>query len=155
MKLKIATRVVLVALAAGPLTAEAACIQTGRLTGTVIATKVQGNYVCSVKNNNKWNELHTIVDATSGLVLDFKKGPLDPVDPSATPAHPTGTYSIAGGAGVGTITYTYGDPQGPYTYSVRPVGFSVTQFEFCNVSTFETFAITVGTAPTPNPVACP
>ena len=50
--------------------------------------------------------------AMSGTITDYKKGPADPIDPSAN----IGTYGIAGGVS-GQITYSYtGGPS--YTYSV-------------------------------------
>jgi hypothetical protein len=78
-----------------------------------VNTLLTGNYACAnLSPTEHWNELHS-----SPYVLDYKKGPTDPVDPSDTPSHPTGTYVITG-PDAGTVTYTYPDG-GVYGYTIK------------------------------------
>ena len=139
-------------LAFGSSQAIAACPTSGRLTGNAISTTVSGNYGCALRGvgpaAEKWNELHQGTGIPGpDPVIDYKRGPGDPVDPTKQ----VGTFTIVGGTNPGTIKYDYGDPGGPYTYSVTPGGASgpPNVFAFCNVTTFEMFQVLVQPNPSP------
>jgi len=74
-------------------------------------TLLAGKTVCAARAPDTWQEFHQ----SGGTLIDYKKGPSDPVDPTA----PVGSWSAS--ATAGTVTYNYtGD--GTYTYSVCSVG---------------------------------
>ena len=99
----------------------------GHMNNPTIQSVLGGKYAC-VGTPLQNNELHTgSTTATSGQVLDYKKGPSDPNDPSDTPAHPTGTYSISGEV----ITYTYGSLTFSYNINQTPSG---SVYTFCRVT---------------------
>jgi hypothetical protein len=97
--------------------AQSCTLSTGtskNITATTMTTLLTNNYACAYVNpTEQWNELHN-----GTQVLDYKKGPTDPIDPSDTPAHPTGTYSITG-TDSGIVTYNYG-AGGTYGYTIKP-----------------------------------
>ncbi len=97
------------------------CPGSSRLPASVIQSSVAGNYVC-VGNypNADWNELHS-----GSNVIDYKKGPNDPVDPSST----VGTFAVTSSGTDGVITYNYNGGGGTYSYYVQPAGGS--QYYFC------------------------
>jgi hypothetical protein len=76
--------------------------------------------VCAAVGSEQWQEWHN--GGPSGSVVDYKRGPSDPVDPAAT----VGSYSIASDA---TITYTYGSQS--YKYAVCRNGTATT---FCGAA---------------------
>jgi hypothetical protein len=108
--------------------------QTTGLTSPQIISLVSKNYACvGAAPDADWNQLHDSSSA-SGYVLDWKKGPKDPVDPSDTESHPTGSYLITapnGTSGPGLITYIYGSNS--YGYYVLN-NLAVPQYSFCGVS---------------------
>ena len=74
-----------------------------------------GRYACGLQYNGKYfNET-----LSGGKVLDFRRGPADPHDPSETVGTAEGTYVISAGAGGNpdTITYTYSTS---FKYSISP-----------------------------------
>ena len=102
------------------------------ISASAIQSLVANQYACvGTSPNAEWNELHNS-NGRAGNVLDYKKGPKDPVDPSDTASHPTGSYVIAGSHNnPGTITYTYGtNAYGYYVVdtSTAPV------YSFCGMS---------------------
>lgn len=99
------------------------------LSATQIQTLVSNKYACVGSSPHAlWNELHDSSGPT-GNVLDYKLGS-DTTDPSDTPSHPTGQYSITdnGNSGHGTITYTYGGQS--FGYSVKD-NLTHPQYSFC------------------------
>jgi hypothetical protein len=95
----------------------------------------------------EWNEQHK-----GGFVLDYKQGPTSAVDPSDTPSHPTGSYTIissnpSNSQAPGTITYTYGALS--YTYNIYAnltgtIPFSSTgTYSFCGSGGAPMLAVTV------------
>ena len=78
-------------------------------------------------------EYHTgTTGSSTGNIIDYKKGPTDPVDPSKQ----IGSYSIAAVGGrpyYGTITYTYtGSPPSTFTYTVwGPTAPGGNLYDFC------------------------
>lgn len=96
------------------------------MTKQQIQATIGNRWACAnLSATEHWNEYHTGGASNgSGSVLDYKKGPNDPVDPSATTANPTGHYVVVLMTGAknsvyGTITYNYG-AGGSYTYTVSP-----------------------------------
>jgi hypothetical protein len=114
------------------------CTSGTLLQSPEITTLVANRYACVGSfPTAQWNELHS-----GSNVLDYKKGPTDPVDPSDTATNPTGTFAVTGGDS-GTITYTYGSSA--YGYNIRANGtgtgtgtgtltYSVGTYSFCGVS---------------------
>lgn len=103
---------VLVLGAAQFLAAGAARAQTA-LTGTQIQALLTTNYACGSSGTEKWDE--KLIGGTAGNVTDYKKGPSDPIDPTAV----VGTYTIDTGSNTITYSYTGG---GVYTYTVTTAG---------------------------------
>jgi hypothetical protein len=127
------------------------CVSGSNITGEQMNTLLNNRYACiGTSPAASWNELH---DQASGKVLDFKKGPKDPRDPSDTPAHPTGIYTIIGVAGpesAGIVTYTYGSAE-TYGYNIRAnLGSSTPApgiYSFCTSTGGQNLAVTVSTGP--------
>lgn len=93
--------------------------------------------VCAARPPDTWQEFHQ----SGGTLIDFKKGPSDPVDPTKA----VGTWSAS--ATAGTVTYNYtGD--GSYTYVVCNAGASYT---FVSTTAGTISGITLK----PGQVACP
>lgn len=78
-------------------------------------------------------EYHTgSTGSSTGNIIDYKKGPTDPIDPSET----IGGYSISTTSGRGAhaiITYTYtGNPSSNFTYTVwGPEPSTTNLYDFC------------------------
>ena len=107
----------------------------GVKTAADIQTLLAGKYACV---HNQWNELHS-----GGTLIDFKKGPSDPVNPSEQ----VGTYTITAGtaASYDRITYNYGTG-GTFAYAIKPKpGTAAGTYSFCNISTGATISVTVQT----------
>jgi len=117
------------------------------LTQAQISNLLNNRYACvGASPNAQWNELHQ-----GGLVLDYKKGPSDPTDPSDTPSHPTGSYTVTGPTGgaqqAGTVTYNYG-AGGTFGYNVTaPAGsgppFHPGLYSFCTTTAGQNLAVTI------------
>ena len=126
----------LVALGAGHALAQTCTnASTAGLTARQLLAVVSNQYVCAdITPTQHWNELHASASGR-GNVLDYKKGPTDPVDPSDTPTHPTGTFALSNGVGgaqgPGIITYTYGS--GSYGYYVVD-NLTHPQYSYCGES---------------------
>jgi hypothetical protein len=121
--------------------AIANCATTPPATG--LSTLLTGKTVCAIKNNgDKWQEEHHL----NGDLLDFKKGPTDPVDPSKI----VGNWSIipATVASPEKVHYDYGSG-GSYEYSLHPTG-TADEYEFCQDNTLNI----VGNLKTTSPNAC-
>ncbi|WP_051906942.1 hypothetical protein [Methylomarinum vadi] len=77
--------------------------------------------VCAEKaNGDQWQEYHE----PGGDLIDYKKGPNDPVDPTTS----VGTWRLSNRAG--GICYSYGGGNFNYCYSVHDIGNG--NYEFCN-----------------------
>lgn len=76
-----------------------------QLKDTEIQTLVGGKTLCATKDSERWQEFHS--GTTGGSLIDYKKGPSDPVDPTST----VGSWST-GNAGNGhtddRLIHTYG-----------------------------------------------
>jgi hypothetical protein len=165
MKPLIATSLILSAF--GTFEAWAACPHTTGTNAPLNTNQVKSalgtanTYHCAIRvtggKTEKWNEtLRTSGSATtgnqadSGTLTDYKRGPAAPGNIDPTKA--VGTWSIP--ANTGVLTYNYGDPSGPYSYTIRQITAGTT-YEFCRVGTNELFNVTVSTSPTSNPTSCP
>jgi len=132
--------------------AEAQC-PAGLTTAQLIST-LSGKYACARRQagvtpapgcgnpNDTWNELHQ--GSQTGQIIDYKRGPTDPVDPSK----PVGTYTINAND---TVTYNYGGSCGPYTYTLRQIPSPNPEspaFQYCNIATNEMIPAIISTSPT-------
>ena len=116
-----------IGLFVGPAWAQSNCNQGSSLAG--LQALLSGKTVCAAVGSERWQEYHQ----PGGGLVDWKKGPTDPVDPTKQ----VGTWSVTS-VPVGsssntrdTVTYNYGTG-GSYTYYVCQ-----------NASTY-TFAATAG-----------
>ena len=98
--------------------AMAACTGTP-MTEAALRAVVNNNTVCAVRGAESWQELHQ----PGGALIDFKRGPTHPIDPSER----VGSWSIGPS---GQITYNYGTG-GTTTFAVRPNGGA--SYSFCGV----------------------
>jgi hypothetical protein len=88
--------------------------------------------------NATWSEWHN--GASSGSVVDWKKGPSDPVDPTTS----VGTYAITGNTEGSAVTYTYGSRV--YTYTVTQGAGPV--YTFCPAGGGANLSVTIKTGQT-------
>lgn len=109
--------------------AFAACDNASRLDAAQIGALLAGNTVCvpaATVANMTWQELHS-GGATSGSLIDYKRGPGHAVDPSAT----VGSYTVNGtGGGNSSVTHNYGTG-GSFTYTVHGTGVVGSNHSFC------------------------
>lgn len=126
---------VLVAVMASSLVsgqAIAACDASSRLNGAQISALLGGNTVCvptATIPTMTWQELHVgSSTSTSGALIDYKRGPGHPVDPSQT----VGTWSVTANSGgqSASVVHNYGSG-GAYTYTVHGSGVVGTNHSFC------------------------
>lgn len=75
-----------------------------------------GNTLCAVRAPDSWQEFHQ----SGGALIDFKRGPADPVDPTET----VGTWSTTNGANA-VVTHNYG-AGGVFSWLVCQVGATTT-----------------------------
>lgn len=106
----LATASILIAL---PGSVQAQCCGTGwtqvNSTGSNnINALLAGKTVCAVLGSDRWQEYHN----PNGTLRDYKKGPTDPVDPSAD----VGIWSSINSGANSKIRYTYGS--NVYEYQV-------------------------------------
>lgn len=116
--LNIGSAVALTLMAGG---AAAACPGTP-ITGVAITSLLTGNTVCvGTAGNWEAQELHV----SGGNLVDFKRGPGHPVDPSET----VGSWSV--NAAANTVSHNYG-AGGTYTYTISPNGGA--GYSFCSTA---------------------
>lgn len=128
MKRVLIAGVFLVANVAGPVLGACTAVGSYHRLGTIAIANLLGNamacYPAAAPFTNQ--EYHTgSASVSSGSIVDYKKGPTDHNDPSAT----VGTYTI--NTLNATVTYTYtGNPSVSYTYTVwGPIG--TNEYDFC------------------------
>lgn len=97
----------------------------------VVANAVSGKTVCATIGGDKWQEYHQ----AGGALIDYKKGPSNPVDPSKT----VGSWSTSGNGSGSLVTYNYGTG-GSYSYEVHLSG---AQYTLCGVSGAPTVDVTL------------
>jgi hypothetical protein len=137
MKIMMVTSIVLFAGIAG----EAMAIDCGggtqlKNTGSapnVVANAISGKTVCATSGSQKWQEYHQ----SGGSLIDWKKGPSDPVDPTKT----VGSWSTSGTGASSLVTYNYGTG-GSYSYEVHLSGGTYT---LCGVGSAPTLDVILRT----------
>lgn len=110
-KTLLAVAVSLVSAGAAQAQSTCPCVANGtRTTNQAALVSLLSNHmVCASVGGEKWQEWHNGSTASGGPVVDYKLGPTDPKDPSAT----VGGYVIGAD---NTVSYTYGSST--YTYAV-------------------------------------
>jgi hypothetical protein len=103
-----------------------------RVTGNAITTLLNGNLVCGRPAaaypgaaTDRWQEEHL----NGGTLVDYKKGPSDPVDPRAT----MGTWARSGNS----VVYVYNRFPPPVTVTydgIYQVGTTGNTYSFCQGS---------------------
>lgn len=101
--------------------ALAACPANSTMNHTELNSTFPGNTVCAVRGSNRWQEFHQ----ADGALVDWKKGPADPVDPTKQ----VGSWSVNGTGANARMVYNYGSG-GTYTYRVVSNGGGL--YSFCN-----------------------
>jgi len=118
------------------------CPGSTQLTGKNLNDLLTGRWACAnLSPTENWNEQHV-----GGLVLDYKRGPSDTVDPSDTAAHPTGRYNISNnGNAPATVTYNYGGDS--YGFKVYPNAGTIIpnpgSYSFCTTGGGLNIAVTI------------
>jgi hypothetical protein len=110
----------------------AACSGTRVTNVTDLNTLLLGNTVCAANGGDAWQEFHQ----SGGVLIDYKKGPTDTVDPSET----VGSWSVTGNDPEATVTYNYGSG-GIYSYAIYNTGSS---YDFCGATTVTDVTIKPG-----------
>lgn len=122
MKKIVLASTVALALVSGQ--AMAVCSGNSRLNQTQLST-VLGNKTVCVGSAPTWTAQEFHSGATSGSLIDYKRGPGHAVDPSAT----VGSWAIAGSGNNATVTYSY---TGGSTYSWEVFDNGGGAFSFCS-----------------------
>lgn len=100
-------------LALMPAIAGAACTSTSQVTGSAtLTTLLGGKTICASRGADRWQEYHQ----AGGALIDYKKGPTDPVDPTKQ----VGTWTVTGNGSGTQLRYDYGRGQN-YTYKVHTI----------------------------------
>lgn len=100
--------------------AMAACTGSS-LNQTQLSTLLTGNTVCAVRLTDRWQEQHV----SGGNLIDYKRGPGHPVDPSES----VGRWSILGSGANATVVYNYG---GGGTFTFRVFAVAGNSYSFCD-----------------------
>lgn len=103
----------------------------GQLKNEEVSIAISGKTVCATLGSQKWQEYHT----SGGSLIDYKKGPTHPVDPSKQ----VGTWGTGGTGGNSLVTYNYGTG-GTYSYKIH---FNGGNYTFCGVSGAPTLDVTL------------
>ena len=77
-----------------------------------LSSALSGNTVCVAKSGGGWeNQEYHQGGPSTGNVIDYKRGPADPIDPTKA----LGTWAISGTGTSTTVTYSYsGGSTGQY-----------------------------------------
>lgn len=93
--------------------AHAACTTATQVQGAATLRAVlQGKTVCAARGGDRWQEFHR----SDGALIDYKKGPSDPVDPTKQ----VGSWAVTGNGAGTQLRYDYGRG-GNYTYKVHTI----------------------------------
>lgn len=95
---------------------------------------LSGMTVCATRGDEQWQEQHQ--GSSGGALVDYKKGPSDPVDPSKE----VGSWNISGTGTNAVVTYNYGSG-GTYSYAVHDNEDGT--YSFCGDSTGEEIVATI------------
>ncbi len=97
---------------------------SNRLNQTELSTILSGKTVCASLGSDKWQEYH----APGGNLIDWKKGPSDPVDPTKQ----VGTWSITGSGNNAVVNHSYGGTTYSFAVYANKQGNSfIAPFDFC------------------------
>lgn len=100
-------------LALMPEFASAACTSSSQVTGSAtLTTLLAGKTICASRGGDRWQEYHQ----AGGALIDYKKGPTDPVDPTKQ----VGTWTVTGNGSGTQVRYNYGQGAS-YTYKVHTI----------------------------------
>jgi hypothetical protein len=113
-------------------TGQASAQCTAPMNVGTLQSALDGNYACGSQGSASWNELHS-----GGILTDYKKGPTDKIDPTAT----VGTYTIGNNKGTGQVDYSYTAGSLQFSYTVQSNG--GTSYTFCPVSGGIPLSITI------------
>lgn len=104
-----------------------------QITGSGLRTVLSGKTACKSNGSDwEWQEYHS----SSGNLVDWKKGPSDPIDPSTT----VGFWLVTAGT-KSTAKYTYGS--NVYNYNVWH-NTSNNTYDFCGASTITGVTLKAG-----------
>ena len=98
----------------------------------VLRSTLSGHTVCATRGSERWQEFHD----PSGSLIDYKRGPADPVDKTET----VGTWATSIAVFVATVTYNYGSG-GTYIYTLRKQTDGT--YDFCGSGGNNVFGATV------------
>ena len=133
MKPHIIAATLLLAVAGLPLAAMAACAAPStRVVATAdLSALLTGKTVCVPTNKPGWTWESQEIHQAPNILVDYKKGPSDPVDPSKQ----VGTWAVTGNQGGqrAVVEYSYTGGQS-YAFTVWRNGNSGTH-SFCTSST--------------------
>ncbi|MBG6080408.1 hypothetical protein [Rubrivivax gelatinosus] len=87
---------------------------TTRLSRGQINSQIIGNTMCATSGGDRWQEYH----ASSGDLIDYKKGPADPVDPSEK----VGTWVINGAVANTVLVHRYDSQSFSWAVCAVPAG---------------------------------
>jgi hypothetical protein len=114
---------------AGPVAAQSCPVGSSERVngGNALRTLLTGRTVCAIRASERWQEFHQ----SDGALIDWKRGPTDPVDPTKQ----VGTWSASNGTNA-DVTYNYG-AGATYTFIVCavPTVAAVTSYTFIGPST--------------------
>ena len=99
-----------------------------RVTGTALSTLIVGQTACATLGGSSWQSYHQ----SGGSLIDYKKGPSDPVDPTKV----MGTWSINSDK----VQYNYGTG-GVFEYEVCGTSSSAT---YCGASNIPSIRFLAG-----------
>ncbi|NMF90380.1 hypothetical protein [Aromatoleum petrolei] len=96
-----------------PVIAGAACTAASQVTGaTTLSNLLANKTLCALRGADRWQEFHQ----AGGALIDYKKGPSDPVDPTKQ----VGTWTVTGNGSGTQVRYNYGQGAS-YTYKVHTI----------------------------------
>lgn len=112
---------------------RAACTPAAAaLTQIQLSLALAGNTVCAVRAAERWQELHQ----GGGALIDYKRGPSHPSDPSEQ----VGTWSVDTAGGSGRVVYNYG-AGGTFTFRVHAIAGS--SYSFCSIGVSPDIDVTI------------
>lgn len=114
--------------------ADAQGCRSGQRVSSNLGKLLAGSTVCAVAGNEAWQEYHG-GGASGGSLVDYKRGPNHPVDPSKT----VGSWLVlTGNSGQGTgndatVVYDYGGA-GRISFEVWQPNRQVQRYNFCGLA---------------------
>lgn len=96
------------------------CNGTDQLKNGALSTALSNNTVCVPSAGGGWEFQEQHIGVGNGSLVDYKRGPSDPVDPTET----LGTWAVTGTGANTVVTYNYGSG-GVYVFNVCQSGSSI------------------------------